>query len=273
LLFAKTAILIEWVRIFSPYRTHTFFFWASYLMALLNTLLYVSSIISSAITCISHESLWYPWVPGKCINRKALGLFTAFFNVIMDLVILLLPQRIIWTLQMTKARKIGISIVFSVGVLATLCAAGRVAATFDLSYEGDATYTVSPVLMWALPEMTCVLLVFSLPTLPQTFAQQGPLYKIVSFMRSWTLISTQQSDNSSGFRKLKAGWFTTARGKPAAQVYDMIDEDGQATSLARLRLIKNEPRKGDVQSLQDLSPPSPQQTVAHETSRSGIMKS
>ncbi|THV53998.1 hypothetical protein BGAL_0037g00420 [Botrytis galanthina] len=197
LLFAKTAILIEWVQIFSPHRVHAFFYWASYLMILLNVLLYVSSIISSAITCLPHESIWQPWVKGKCIDRKALGVFTAIFNVIMDLLILLLPQRIIWTLRMTMARKIGISLVFSVGILAIVCAAGRVAVTFGIEYDGDATYTVSPVLMWTLPEVTCVLLVFCLPVIPKIFTERGPLFGIISYARSWTRLSTKESQKPS----------------------------------------------------------------------------
>lgn len=140
---------------------------------------------------------------------------------------------------MTRARKVGISLIFSVGLLATVCAAGRVAATFAIEYEGDATYTVSPVLMWALPEVTCVLLVFCLPTVPKTFGDQGPLFKVVSYVRSWTRLP------SSGSRKLSGS--TKGRRQPETHAYAMMGEDGNAMSLAELGLKRSASRKGSDQ--------------------------
>ncbi|KAI1453479.1 hypothetical protein F4805DRAFT_443350 [Annulohypoxylon moriforme] len=261
LLFAKTAILLEWVRIFSPHRANKLFFWASYLMIVLNILLYISSIISSAITCIPHASIWYPWIPGTCINRKALGLFTAFFNVIMDLMILLLPQKIIWTLQMTTARKFGISLIFSVGILATVCACGRLASTFAIDYEGDAIYTVAPTILWSFPEITCVLLVFCLPSLPKSFAEQGPIYRGVQSVRSWISLSTSRSQKSSHTTKStksEGRWPPTIGRKSESRVYGRMDEYGQATSQAELKLMRADSRKGN-EALHEQPPPLPGQ--------------
>ncbi|KAF5870083.1 uncharacterized protein Bfra_010230 [Botrytis fragariae] len=234
LLFAKTAILIEWVQIFSPHRTHAFFY-------------------CSAITCLPHESIWQPWVKGKCIDRKALGVFTAIFNVIMDLLILLLPQRIIWTLRMTMARKIGISLVFSVGVLAIVCAAGRVAVTFGIEYDGDATYTVSPILMWTLPEVTCVLLIFCLPVIPKIFTERGPLFSMILYARSWTRISTRGNQKPSKSGEGRNEWSNGAGLQHGAGP----NESGQSTSITELKLIRSESRKSDAHSLDEQPPPIP----------------
>ncbi|GAB1315321.1 hypothetical protein MFIFM68171_05531 [Madurella fahalii] len=189
LLFAKTAILLEWIHIFAPDRTRPFFYWSSYIMIMANLLLYTGSIIASAITCIPHESIYYPWVAGRCIDRKALGVVTAFFNVVLDLLILILPQPIIWSMKMHRERRLGISAIFGMGLLATACAAGRVAATFALEYApGDSTYTISPVLLWSFPEVTCVLLVFCMPALPKTFSEHGLPYKMARSVGSWTKV-------------------------------------------------------------------------------------
>lgn len=55
-------------------------------------------------------------VPGQCIDRKTLDICTAFFNFFMDVFILLLPQRVVWKLQMTNYREIGIFIVFPISL-------------------------------------------------------------------------------------------------------------------------------------------------------------
>ncbi|KAI1088162.1 hypothetical protein F5B19DRAFT_472463 [Rostrohypoxylon terebratum] len=256
LLFAKSAILLEWVRIFSPHRTHTYFYWSCYFMIVLNVLLYISSIISSAITCIPHDAIWYPWVKGTCIDRKALGLFTAFFNVFMDLIILLLPQKVIWSLQMNASRKLGVSLIFSVGMLATVCAIGRLASTFAIDYSGDATYTVAPVLLWTFPEVTCVLLVFCMPSLPKSCAQQGPLFKGLVYVGSFVRLTTLRSQKSNGTLKAKGVFPPTigGSGQPGNHVYSMMDEYGQVTSQSELKLMRAESRKAN-EGLYDQPPP------------------
>ncbi|KAF7884388.1 uncharacterized protein EAF02_004724 [Botrytis sinoallii] len=233
LLFAKTAILIEWVQIFSPHRTHAFFYWTSYLMILLNVLLYVSSIISSAITCLPHESIWQPWVKGKCIDRKALGVFTAIFNVIMDLLILLLPQRVIWTLQMTMARKIGISLVFSVGILAIVCAAGRVAVTFGIEYDD--------------------------------IYRARLLFGIISHARSWTRLSNKGSQKPSESGECRNEWSNGA----GLQHRAGANESGQPASIAELKLIGSESRKSHAHSLDEQPPPLPK---PHQPSHGTIVR-
>ncbi|KXX79711.1 hypothetical protein MMYC01_203806 [Madurella mycetomatis] len=232
LLFAKTAILLEWVHIFTPYRTHAFFYWCSYVMIGANVLLYTGSIIASAVTCIPHESIYYPWVAGQCIDRKALGIVTAIFNVVLDLIILILPQPIIWSMKMHKQRRLGVSLIFGVGLLATACAAGRVAATFALEYApGDSTYTISPVLLWSFPEVTCVLLVFCMPALPQAFPEHGLPYKMLRSVGSWTRVirsRTLGSKDSGSNDPHPAGTWpilpTTVRSQPRTR----NDENGGA---------------------------------------------
>jgi hypothetical protein len=196
-------------------------------MILLNAILYIASIVSSAITCLPHESIWQPWISGRCMDRKAIGLATAFFNVIMDLVILLLPQGIIWKLHMSTSRKVGISLIFSVGLLATTCAVGRVAATFHIEYTpGDTTYTVSPVMIWALPELACVMLVFCLPALPKAVGEQGPLFKMTSYIRSWTRLSSPGSRKHSGSTQ---------------NAYEHGTGDVEAASQIELKAVEEQP--------------------------------
>lgn len=117
MLLAKMAILLEWTRIFVPHGTRTSFYWTSRILIALNTGMYIAAITATALGCIPQEKFWYTWIEGKCINRKNLDICTATFNLMMDLFILILPQKVIWTLRMTQSRKLGVSFVFSVGLL------------------------------------------------------------------------------------------------------------------------------------------------------------
>lgn len=56
-------------------------------------------------------------------------------------------------------------------------------STVTLDYLGDATYEVSKTFIWALSELTCVLVVFCLPAIPKAF--NGPKLALVgSFIAS-----------------------------------------------------------------------------------------
>ncbi len=117
MLFAKSAILLEWCRIFSPHRLRNTFFWVAYAIGLLNILLYVATILALNIACRPLEKLGHPWVDGTCSNRRAVDLCTSSFNLVIDLFILVLPQQAIWSLHMSRSRKFGISLIFSLAIM------------------------------------------------------------------------------------------------------------------------------------------------------------
>jgi hypothetical protein len=60
--------------------------------------------------CVPVEKSWHFRMVGKRLDRRARDTFNASFNLI-------LPQRIIWKLQMSGSRKCGVAVVFSVGLL------------------------------------------------------------------------------------------------------------------------------------------------------------
>ncbi|KAI8944503.1 hypothetical protein F4801DRAFT_571488 [Xylaria longipes] len=117
MLFAKTAVLLDWNRIFAPRRVRNTFFWLSHAVMLLNFLLYASAIIALGLSCRPQEKYWKFWLPGECTNSRALDISTSSFNLVIDTLILVLPQNSIWRLSISKQRKIGVALIFSVGVL------------------------------------------------------------------------------------------------------------------------------------------------------------
>jgi hypothetical protein len=113
----KPAILIEWMRIFVPIRTRNLFFWVSWILIAVDMMLYACAVLTTFAACQPIQKLWYFWLNGTCINRKTRDIINAAFNLALDAFILLLPQSVIWKLQMSARRRVGISIVFSVGLL------------------------------------------------------------------------------------------------------------------------------------------------------------
>ena len=117
MLFAKNAILLEWGRIFVPAGTRNAFFWFTRVLIVANTLIYIAGIIAGSLICTPVRKSWDFFVPGTCLDRKQVHGSMVCFNLAIDLFILILPQKVIWSLQMTRSRRLGVSIIFSIGVL------------------------------------------------------------------------------------------------------------------------------------------------------------
>lgn len=117
LLLMKIAILLEWSHIFIGTTKRNAFYWVCYGMIILNTGLYFATIISITFACNPRERTWRRYLPGTCINLNAFNIIIASLHLGFDIVMLLLPQIVIWKLNLARKHKIGISVVFAVGVL------------------------------------------------------------------------------------------------------------------------------------------------------------
>ncbi|KAI0120847.1 hypothetical protein F4776DRAFT_665474 [Hypoxylon sp. NC0597] len=216
--FAKNAILLEWVHIFVPYPTRNLFFWICHTLMVAHVALAIVGILISYLACIPPASEYTPWIHGTCINRKAGDIAIMSFNLFTDLAILILPQRVIWSLNLQNTRRIGVSIIFSLGILTCVCAIGRVYSIAVADYRNDVVYTVSPPILWAVAEHTGMLLVFSIPAAPKAFGGKASLIpRLGRSLLSWLRTSRSESEGS----RTKQRWRAAASGN----MYQKMDEN------------------------------------------------
>jgi hypothetical protein len=104
---------------FAPNRTvNPFVFYGSWLIITLCTLFYVITTFLTVYACTPREKIWNKLLPGgKCLNYRAIIVSTAFFNICSDVAILLLPVHTVWSLRIPTKKKVGISLMFSIGLL------------------------------------------------------------------------------------------------------------------------------------------------------------
>lgn len=74
-------------------------------------------IILLNMQCRPHEAIWKFYLPSKCYSLPDVMLTSACVQVASDIIMFVLPQRIIWHLQMTWQKKLGISVIFGAGIL------------------------------------------------------------------------------------------------------------------------------------------------------------
>ena len=113
----KISILLEWVGMFVARGNRNWFFWASWIMIGLQVAFGVGVVIALNLACIPTKKKWEPWLEGTCIDAHQIETASAAFQLASDTFVLLIPQKIIWDLQMSWKKRLGVSVIFSLGVL------------------------------------------------------------------------------------------------------------------------------------------------------------
>jgi hypothetical protein len=113
LVWTKMSILLFYYRIFRfPY----FKRWA-YIISTFIVLWVICITFLFIFICVPVEKLWYPQLPGRCINQVATWIANAISTIVTDLAILMLPIPQIWSLQLRLSEKMALTFAFSLGFL------------------------------------------------------------------------------------------------------------------------------------------------------------
>ncbi|KAK2595900.1 hypothetical protein N8I77_013689 [Diaporthe amygdali] len=120
------------------------------------------------------------------------------------------PQRVIWKLNMSRSRKLGVSVVFTLGMAA--CAASVVRLYYGITriVSADVSYHLSSLLLTGVCESTCAILVLCIPAVPKALhglKSSAILSSIPSWCRLVSFIRRAHSQDS--VQKAHVGSATT----------------------------------------------------------------
>ncbi|KAI0966394.1 hypothetical protein F4678DRAFT_449249 [Xylaria arbuscula] len=198
----KSAILLEWIRIFVPRATRGAFYWSCHALMWANVLFYTAIFIVGNTTCKPYAKLWDKTLPGTCNDNNAIDVATASYNFLSDFLILLLPQRVIWRLHLQTTKKFGIALVFAIGISACVAAAYRLNASIAFLTKDDEIYVVADIALGTEAEVVCAILVFCAPMFPKAFTNIKDLFGLVASIlprpKSLTSTSTNITDQEWG---------------------------------------------------------------------------
>ncbi|KAK7754815.1 hypothetical protein SLS62_003129 [Diatrype stigma] len=227
----KPLILLEWIHLFASAGPRTAFNWTCYILGAANILMYFIAIMIDATSCHPREYWWDRTIEGgHCIDTKKLPIATGTINAIIDLFILLLPQGIIWRLNINKQKRVGVSLVFAVGVISVGAAIVRTVLGYTYAESYDVAYNFSQAGVFCLVEMTAAILVFTAPTVP----------KPTTYLAKQTTTSLYRLIRSN-----RSGSFDGVRSAGAKDnVYHHIDEHGNELPLLKLRSAKSKASVG-----------------------------
>ncbi|KAJ5964245.1 uncharacterized protein N7479_004121 [Penicillium vulpinum] len=153
--------------------------------------------VAGALLCIPVSKFWNPSIEGACLDPAKFYYGMQIPNIISDIILLIMPMNVVWTLPIPKSQKMLLSGVFLVGGLTLIFDIFRLIAMIKLVEMGpDITYNQVPVIVWTCIEAAVGIMAACLPNL-------RPLFKLgkrnfwsnlrssnnVSEMSSRTLVS------------------------------------------------------------------------------------
>lgn len=201
----KTAILMEWIHIFLPDGSRNLFFWACYLVIWANIIFCLVTAIIYSLACVPHAYLWNHTIEGGYCRMSTayIGLSTACFVFATDIIILFIPQRVIWQLNMSRSRKAGVSFVFALGLAACAASIVRLYVHVERSESADITYHLSSMMLAGVGESACGILVLCVPAVPKAFAglKLSGLLPSGPFWSSWMSLARHRSSQESRKKK------------------------------------------------------------------------
>ncbi|KAK3496028.1 hypothetical protein B0T13DRAFT_529124 [Neurospora crassa] len=117
--------------------------------------------------CDPIPKIWQPFLPGTCIDKSIqihYNIFTAVYSGTMDIVLAVLPWKIIWILTMNKAEKVGITVAMSMGVFAGVAS---IIKASELPTIGNSNFTFDSVnlVIWGIAESAITIVAASIPIL------------------------------------------------------------------------------------------------------------
>ncbi len=113
-MFIKISIFILYLRLFKVKRL---FRYLDFTFMALKIGYYTSLLLAILFGCQPLARTWKSSIPGICVKLVAIDFTIGGFNNFTDAAILVLPLPLIWKLQITRARFIGLFAVFSTGVV------------------------------------------------------------------------------------------------------------------------------------------------------------
>lgn len=109
----KSSILLLYSRIFPVRR----FVLATRVVGLFVVAWWIVVVIIQIFSCNPIHGFWDTTIPSKCINAADFYVAVAVPNILTDMVMLGLPIRMVWRLQLPREQKVMLSGVFATGAL------------------------------------------------------------------------------------------------------------------------------------------------------------
>ena len=117
LICGKGALILLWQRIFAGTAARCVLWWSLRVLLYMNIAVYICGMAIQTFTCTPRAKIWQPWLDGFCINTEASFLYTAAWNLFLDITLLIIPIFSTRNLKIQKKRKWILMGCFALGIV------------------------------------------------------------------------------------------------------------------------------------------------------------
>ncbi|KAF7513473.1 hypothetical protein GJ744_008767 [Endocarpon pusillum] len=183
---AKISLLCLYRRIFAVHS----FKRLSLLVGLLVVLWWLAATLANIFSCMPVQLMWELSLKGRCFNFNIFWFCTGIIETVIDIIILILPIKMIMRLQMSRRKKIVLSGIFLLGGFVIVTGGLRVAYAYD---PGSMIVAFTGAELWTSCHLGTSVICACLPTyrplLARIAAMATSLHERYSY-RSWRSRST-----------------------------------------------------------------------------------
>lgn len=188
---------------------------------------------SAVFTCFPVAKFWDKTIKtGYCINFTALWFTNASINIVTDLIVFSLPMPVIRSLNLPKKQKIGLMLIFAVGVFACVTSILRLRSLYIASISKDLTYDNVGAATWSAVELNVAIICACLPMMKPLLVRMFPRLLSSSTPMSRPENAYYGRDNSRGFGNISTVKSMASREYHEWQQFDNLDKRGEAVGVA-----------------------------------------
>ncbi|KAI4255881.1 MAG: hypothetical protein L6R42_006511 [Xanthoria sp. 1 TBL-2021] len=206
--FVKLAILLQYLRLLAPnISVNRTMFIGARVIIVVTLLFYIISTPITIFACSPREKIWNPLKEGHCLNLNLSLFINRLFNILSDIIILVLPAKTVWSLQIPRRKRIRIVALFATGLLTCITNAIGILYIVRMGEkDADVSYNAAWLGLWAYAEISLGIILISSFSLPKLIEARGKTMRIVlsnlarplgSFTSLKTLIRSTRIDQST----------------------------------------------------------------------------
>lgn len=138
------------------------------ILAILVTMWGIALVLVSIFSCNPIRGFWDHSIPSQCINSQWFFIGNSIPNILTDAVLLCLPMRDIWRIQLDRQSKVAVSVLFALGSFVIIASGLRIHFMLTLD-PNDLTWSYVGGELWTGIELdigvVCCCLATSRPVL------------------------------------------------------------------------------------------------------------
>ncbi|KAL2813027.1 CFEM domain-containing protein [Aspergillus granulosus] len=158
----KASMLLLYLRLFPSKKLRLAVF-----IALAITIAWgAATFLAQLFSCSPINYFWNKWDgehEGHCSSHNALLLAHAILNIVMDVVVIGIPMPILFKLHMSLEKRIGMCVMFAVGIVVTVISIFRLVEAVGFNNTMNPTKDFVPVGMWSLLEIDIGIMCACMP--------------------------------------------------------------------------------------------------------------